>query len=233
MNFALILSGGVGSRMRSDGFPKQYIEVKDKPILLYTLEKFQTCPAIDKLVIVADPTWQEQISAWMAQSGISKFAAFANPGESRQESIFSGLSACMELSQSEADGVIIHDGVRPLVSHGLITACLDALAEYDGSMPVLPVTDTTYLSQDGKHISGLLDRSTLFSGQSPEAFRLHPYYRINQASSKQELAATRGTTEIAYRHNFNIRLIPGEYGNFKLTTPTDLDRFRALLEENK
>lgn len=233
MNIALILSGGVGSRMRSDGFPKQYIEIKDKPILLYTLEKFQTCQAIDKIVIVADPTWQKQIAQWMNASGISKFAAFANPGESRQESIFSGLSACMELSQSENDGVIIHDGVRPRVSHGLITACLDALAEYDGSMPVLPVTDTTYLSQDGKHISGLLDRSTLFSGQAPEAFRLHPYYRINKAATKQELAETRGTTEIAYRHDFNIRLIPGEYGNFKLTTPTDLDRFRALLEENK
>ena len=151
----------------------------------------------------------------------------------RQESIFSGLSVCMAQSQKDDDGVIIHDGVRPLLSHDLITACLDALQDYDGSMPVLPVTDTTYLSQDGKHISGLLDRSTLFSGQAPEAFRLHAYYRINQAATKQELAETRGTTEIAYRHNFNIRLIPGEYGNFKLTTPTDLDRFRAILEETK
>ncbi len=233
MNFALILSGGVGSRMRSDGFPKQYIEVKDKPILLYTLEKFQTCTAIDKIVIVADPTWQTQITAWMELSGISKFSGFASPGESRQESIFSGLSSCMTLSRGEDDGVIIHDGVRPLVSHGLICACLEALTDYDGSMPVLPVTDTTYVSQDGKHISGLLDRSTLFSGQAPEAFRLRPYYRINKEATKQELAETRGTTEIAYRHNFNIRLIPGEYGNFKLTTPTDLDRFRAILEENK
>ena len=233
MNIALILSGGVGSRMRSDGFPKQYIAVNGKPILMYTLEKFQSCPVIDKIVIVADPAWQADIRAWLAQENITKFADFALPGTSRQGSILNGLEVCMTLAAENTDGVIIHDGVRPLVNHALIADCLAALKDHDGCMPVLPVTDTTYMSEDGKHISSLLDRSTLFAGQSPETFRLQPYYEINKNASAEELENTRGTTEIAYKHGMDIRLIPGDYGNFKLTTPTDLDRFRTVLEDKK
>lgn len=234
MNIAIILSGGVGSRMRADGFPKQYIEVNGKPILMYTLEKYQTCPAIDKIVIVADPVWYDDIRNWMTTSSITKFADFAQPGTSRQGSVLNGLQVCAAISTpDEAVNVAVHDGVRPLVSHSMITACLDALNEYDGCMPVLAVTDTTYVSQDGTHISGLLDRSTLFSGQTPEAFRLRPYLQINANASQEELENTRGSTEIAYKHGMKMRLIPGEYSNFKLTTPTDLDRFRAILEETQ
>lgn len=233
MNVALILSGGVGSRMRSDGFPKQYIAVNGKPILMYTLQKFQSSPVIDQIVVVADPTWQSDIRTWLADGHITKFAAFAKPGTSRQGSVYNGLQACATLASAETVNVAIHDGVRPLVSLELIAACLDTLKEYDGCMPVLSVTDTTYVSQDGKHISGLLDRSTLFSGQTPEAFRLQPYLEINKNASAEELENTRGSTEIAYKHGLNIRLIPGEYSNYKLTTPTDLERFRTSLEDAK
>ena len=234
MNIAVILSGGVGSRMRADGFPKQYIPVKEKPVLMYTLEKYQASPAIDKIVIVADPVWHGDIRAWMENAGITKFADFALPGTSRQGSVYNGLKACAALAASEETAnVAIHDGVRPLVSLELIAACMDALGEYDGCMPVLAVTDTTYLSQDGMHIAGLLDRSTLFSGLTPEAFRLWPFLRIHENASEEELENTRGSTEIAYKHGMNMRLIPGEYSNFKLTTPTDLDRFRAILEDTQ
>ncbi len=230
MNIAVILSGGTGSRMRTDGFPKQYIEVNGKPILLYTLEKFDTCPCIDKIIVVADVNWHNAITQWTQQSKLEKFAGFALPGSSRQESIFHGLQACMALSQKDDDCVIIHDGVRPLVSHSLIEACFRELDTYDGCMPVLAVTDTVYYSEDSHTITSLLDRNKLFAGQSPEAFRLKKYYAINEAASPEELANIRGTTEIAYQNGHKISLIPGEYSNFKLTTPTDLDRFKAMLE---
>ena len=84
----------------------------------------------------------------------------------------------MEDSVSENDGVIIHDGVRPLVSEQLIGDCLAALADHEGCMPVLPMKDTIYQSSDGTKIDHLLERSTLFAGQAPEAFRLHPYAKM-------------------------------------------------------
>ena len=175
MNYAIILSGGIGTRMQMGDFPKQYLEVEKKPILLYTLEQFQKSSAVEKIVIVAADAWREKIRGWMEEDGITKFLAFADAGDTRQESIHNGLTVCMEDSVSENDGVIIHDGVRPLVSEQLIGDCLAALADHEGCMPVLPMKDTIYQSSDGTKIDHLLERSTLFAGQAPEAFRLHPH----------------------------------------------------------
>ena len=199
MNYAIILSGGIGTRMQMGDFPKQYLEVEKKPILLYTLEQFQKSSAVEKIVIVAADAWREKIRGWMD-------------------------------SVSENDGVIIHDGVRPLVSEQLIGDCLAALADHEGCMPVLPMKDTIYQSSDGTKIDHLLERSTLFAGQAPEAFRLHPYAKINREASKEELSLTRGTSEIAYRHGMDVAMIPGDERNFKITTRSDLERFCTIVE---
>ncbi len=233
MNFALILSGGVGTRMRMDGFPKQYLEVEGKPILVYTLQVFEACAAVDSVVIVAAEPWRERIRAWADQYGLNKLLAFAPPGDTRQESILNGLNACMAHSRDEADRVVIHDAVRPCVTGELIGRCLAALDEHDGCMPVLPVTDTVYESRDGRVISRLLERSTIFAGQAPEAFRLRPYARINREAPKEELARCRGTSVIACQHGMDVCLIPGDTDNFKITTPTDLDHFRAAMRYKK
>ena len=164
MNYAIILSGGIGTRMQMGDFPKQYLEVEKKPILLYTLEQFQKSSAVEKIVIVAADAWREKIRGWMEEDGITKFLAFADAGVTRQESIHNGLTVCMEDSVSENDGVIIHDGVRPLVSEQLIGDCLAALADHEGCMPVLPMKDTIYQSSDGTKIDHLLERSTLLTG---------------------------------------------------------------------
>lgn len=228
MNYAVILSGGIGTRMRMDGFPKQYIEVNHKPILVYTLEIFEKSLEIDQIVIVAADKWKEKILEWASLYQIHKLFKIVLPGETRQESILNGLEACMETSKGFSDRVIIHDAVRPLVSNNLISACLSALNEYEGCMPVLPVNDTIYQSENGNIISNLLDRNTLFAGQAPEAFRLRTYIEINRNATKEELENTKGTSEIAYKHGLRIGLIPGEDMNFKLTTPADLERFRVI-----
>lgn len=234
MNYAIILSGGIGTRMRSDGFPKQYIEVKNKPVIVYTLLKFQENKTVDEIVIVAAKEWQNKLSEWLVEFKINKFFAFALPGESRQESILNGLGVCNQNKIDENDKVIIHDGVRPLLSDNLITKCFEEINEHDGCMPVLPVNDTVYQSQNGKTISNLLDRNTLFAGQAPEAFKLKKYFEINKNTGKEILEKTKGSSEIAYNNNFDISLIPGEDTNFKLTTPADLQRFKAILVgENK
>lgn len=230
MNFAIILSGGIGSRMRKDGFPKQYIKINNKPILLYTVEKFEKVECIDKIIIVADECWYKEIKGWFEKFNTGfKFSGFAKPGTSRQGSILNGLEKCKEMSTNAFDKVIIHDGVRPCVSKDLIKSCINACDDYDGCMPVIPVTDTTYYSEDGEEITNLLDRNKLFAGQAPEAFKLDKYYKINKSVSCEEIENTKGTTEIAYKHGLKIRLIPGDYANFKLTVPTDLDRFKTVL----
>lgn len=229
MNYAVILSGGVGTRMRTDGFPKQYLQVQGKPILFYPLETFDKNEFVDKIIIVANTVWQEDILRWLKQYGIQKFDRFAQPGDSRQGSILNGLLACMETSVSPEDKVIIHDGVRPLVSSPLISECFRQLEHHDGCMPVIPINDTVYQSFDHQSISALLDRSTLFKGQSPESFHLWAFTELNRSVSPEELNATRGTSEIAFRHNMDVSLIPGEDTNFKLTTPADMAQFESIV----
>lgn len=231
MNFSIILSGGVGTRMKLGDFPKQYVEINSKPILVYTLEKFQISNDIDHIIIVAADTWKDKILEWKEKYNFTKILSIAKPGDTRQESILSGLEECIKNSISKDDKCIIHDGVRPLVRLDTINECMNKLNEFDGCMPVLGVNDTIYQSDNGQCISSLLDRNTLFAGQSPEAFVLHKYYEINKNASKDELSNTRGSSEIAFKNNLKVAMIEGDEFNFKLTTPSDMERFRMIIGE--
>ena len=220
MKYAIILSGGVGSRFGSD-MPKQYISVKDKPIILYTIEKFCAVEEIDEIVIVAAEQWHDQILRWLQPRAENKIFKFAVAGSSRQGSILNGLKVCAESGIGNDDTVLIHDAVRPLVSVKLIKECLDALKTGEGVMPVLPVVDTIYVSGNGREVTDLLNRDTLFAGQAPEGYNLKKYYELNVNCS----------SELAYMGNMKVKLVEGEIGNFKITTPSDLTKFERFLEQ--
>lgn len=227
MNFAIILSGGVGSRFGAK-MPKQYLTVKDKPILIYTLEKFSQISDIDCIIVVAAEQWQPKIEEWINKYKIDTTFRFAKSGGTRQESILNGLKECN--SCSESDNVIIHDAVRPLVSRKIIEQCLDVLDNADAVMPVIAVQDTIYVSGDRKIVTGLLNRDTLFAGQAPEGYKLTKYLEINNNLNKEELGKIRGSSELAFKGGLKVQLIDGDIGNFKITTPQDLERFKQILD---
>lgn len=228
-NTALVLAGGVGSRMNMGSFPKQYLTVKDRPVLDYCLTTFQKTAAVDKIVIVADPSWREFIDGWIEKSKITKFVGYAAPGETRQLSIFNGLLV-IEQEVADCENVIIHDSARPLISEGLITACFRELESAEGVMPVLPVKDTCYQSMDGKTISSFIPRSQLFAGQAPEAFRLKPYLELHRTLSREALLEISGSSELAYKYGMKVAMIPGEERNFKITTQDDLKLLEKYLQ---
>lgn len=233
-NVALVLAGGVGSRMNMGSFPKQYLMVNDRPVLDYCLRTFQNTDAVDKIVIVADSSWREFIGGWLKESKITKFAGYADPGETRQMSIFNGLLV-IDQEIPDAENAIIHDSARPLISKELIEACFRELQDADGVMPVLPVKDTCYQSMDGKSISGFIPRSQLFAGQAPEAFRLKPYLELHRTLPRDVLLEISGSSELAYKYGLKVTMIPGEERNFKITTQDDLKLLEQYLnsEETK
>lgn len=225
MATAIILSGGTGTRLGGE-IPKQYLSVAGKPIIMHGLDIFEQHPQVDCIVIVAALEWQGVLTEQLHAANISKFRSFAEAGRTRQHSIWNGLQTAKQLGTRDEDGVIIHDAARPCVSSRLIDDCISALEEADGALPVIPVKDTLYLSHSGGHIDGLLNRDEIFAGQAPESFNFGKYYAIHAASTDEQLAATRGSCEIAHRHGMSIKLIPGDEHNYKITTKVDLEKFQ-------
>lgn len=241
---ALLLSGGTGTRMGIDT-PKQYIEVKDRPIIFYCLQTLLSHEKIDAVQIVADEMWRKTILGCMEHlhdnahdgaisekrdRGINKFRGFSAPGENRQLSILNGLEDIRKYAE-EPDIVLIHDAARPLLSERQITDCLEAVAGHDGVLPVLPMKDTVYYSEDGISVSSLLERARIFAGQAPEAFVLGKYYEANKKLLPDPILQINGSTEPAVMAGLDIAMISGDEGNFKITTKADLERFREKIED--
>ena len=230
MTFAIILSGGTGTRMGLD-LPKQYLEFRGKPVISYSLSTFDRHPLIDRIIIVADRQWRSETDKWLDDFGIKKFAGYADPGETRQYSIINGLKEIEHLGG--ADKVIIHDAARPLVSEELITSCLENLDGCDGVMPVLPAKDTFYLLNEQGMASKLLPRSLLAAGQAPETFDYVKYFEANMSLSRDEILKINGSSELALKCGLTVKTVPGDERNIKITTPNDLTLLEAYMEEEK
>ena len=154
MNIALILSGGTGVRL-GNNIPKQYIEVGGTPIISYCLQVFAGHRQIDAIHIVADGDWHTRIMDLVTELGAeSKFRGFSGPGVNRQLSILNGLEDIRKYAGGE-DVVLIHDAARPLLKDRQIDNCLSGIVGHDGVMPVLPMKDTVYYSEDAAAVTRL------------------------------------------------------------------------------
>lgn len=240
MNIALILSGGTGLRVGSS-IPKQYIEVGGKPVITYCLKALYGHEAVDAIWVVAESEWQGKILSWLKMYGLEgSIKGFSLPGQNRQLSILNGLEDISAWAHAD-DVVMIHDAARPCLSELMISDCYNSIKGHDGVLPVLPMKDTVYLSEDGKGVSSLLDRKKIFAGQAPEVFVLGKYLEANRLLLEKEVVLEDGTrqsailsingsTEPAILAGLDVVMIPGDERNFKITTKEDLERFRKLVE---
>lgn len=232
MVIALIMSGGNGTRLGAD-IPKQYIEVYNRPVISYCIERISCHEGIDGIQIAAASQWHDTIRECMKQYDICrKFRGFSAPGENRQLSIYNGLADIRRYAD-DSDIVLVHDAARPLLSNQMITDCLNAVQGHDGVVPVLPMKDTVYQSLNGKRINALVKRSEIYAGQAPEAFKIGAYYEANKRLYPDKILEINGSTEPAVMAGMDIVMIPGDEGNFKITTREDLERFREILKENR
>lgn len=231
MNVALLLSGGRGSRIGSE-IPKQYIEVNGVPIIYYALKTLMLHEMIDAVQVVAEAEYETMIhdvvSRIASECGHEdlalRFKGISVPGENRQLSILNGLKDIRKYA-SDADTVLIHDAARPCLSAELINECYEAIIGHEGVLPVLPMKDTVYYSNNGQRVSTLLERNKIFAGQAPELFLIGKYYDANQDLLPDKILDVKGSTEPAIMAGMDVVMIPGDEANYKITTKADLDRF--------
>ena len=224
MNIALILSGGAGTRLGA-GTPKQYLRCGGKMLVSWTLNRVWQSGAVDVVQIAAEEAWRARI---LEEAPTGLVPRFSWPGETRQATIRNALRD-IAARAAPTDAVLVHDAVRPFVSAGLIARCFAALPGHDGVMPVLPMTDTVYYSASGAQAEELLERSRIYAGQAPEAFRLGPYLEANESLPPDVFSRINGASEPALLAGLDVVMIPGEQGNFKVTTREDWARCQELL----
>lgn len=226
MNIAIILAGGVGSRVKSD-IPKQFVELSGKMMIIHSMEPFGESMLVNNIQIVADSSYREMIEDALTDEPLisEKVLGFSDPGENRQLSIYNALKDIEKMGLGDmVDGVIIHDAARPFVMRETIEECLLSLDKHDGVMPVLPMNDTVYFSRTGERVDELLNRNTIFAGQAPEAFRFHKYLKANEDLLPDKILMIKGSTEPAIMAGMDVAMIPGDQRNFKVTTDVDLER---------
>jgi 2-C-methyl-D-erythritol 4-phosphate cytidylyltransferase len=229
MNIALIIAGGTGKRTQQE-IPKQFINVYDKPVLLYTLEGFQTHPDIHAIELVCLNGWQEIVTAYARQFNISKLQRITIGGETGQESIRNGVYDLYEHAK-EDDIVIIHDGIRPIIDTAVVSDCISVCKEYGNAVSSLPYNEQIFKTTDGLTTTEYVPRETLRRVQTPQAYTLGKLYQSYKKAFEEKI----GIYGSSYTNTMMVELgetlyfAAGSDKNIKITTADDIELFKALL----
>jgi 2-C-methyl-D-erythritol 4-phosphate cytidylyltransferase len=220
---AIIVAAGRGTRM-GPNVDKLFLEVAGRPVIAHTWAQFDASPAIDDIILVVRAGTEEAFREIAETAGFKKAYRFANGGAERQDSVWNGLQAL----SAGASIVAIHDGARPCASLDLIAATIEAAADIGAAVAAQRVTDTIKESEDGVAISRTVDRSKLWSVQTPQAFRTEVIRKAIAAARDQGSKLTDDTAACELIGQ-PVRLVEGLEANPKVTTPADLPVIGALL----
>lgn len=226
-NYALILASGTGSRT-GQAIPKQFITVNDKPIFIYTLEKFQNCKEIDGIVIVCLKGWEDFVKSYCQQYGIAKVIDIVVGANDRLHSIFNGIE-CLQ-NCNDSDIIIEHDAIRPCVTEEIIVDSINTAKKHDISVSFTPEVDTIYISKDSQSTTEEFNRNILVRGHTPVSFKLQFATKLIQQYKSFPVDNAGGciaTLALALGHS--VYGSNGNSKNFKITTKEDLEIFKGLI----
>lgn len=233
MNVAIIIAGGIGSRMGQE-IPKQFINVGEKPVIVYTLEAFQEHPLVDAIEVVCLDGWEQVLRAYARQYKIDKLMWVVKGGASGQESIRNGVYN-FEGVLAEDDICIVHDGVRPMLDPEVITDVVRVAKERGNAVTSMPYNEQIFLvdEKDSATTTQYIPRETLRRVSTPQA------YRFGLLDSKYHEAFEKGvgidgsnyTNTMMVQLGVKLNFAAGSDRNIKLTTPENLEFFRAWAAE--
>lgn len=227
MNIALIIAGGVGNRMNQD-IPKQFLNVYDKPVIIYTLEAFQQHPNIDAIEVVCIEGWEEILKAYCKQFNITKLDHVVQGGLNGQDSIRNGIMD-IKTRYSDDDIVLVHDAIRPMVSADIISDCIRVCAEEGNAISVIPCTASMLKTADGVSSEEQIPRDNLKITQTPQAASLGNLVWAHGEALKRGITNSVATCTMFIELGEKLYFSLGSEKNLKLTTPDDMEIFKSLL----
>ena len=231
-NIALVIAGGVGARMHQD-IPKQFINVNDRPIIIYTLLAFQNHPNIDAIEVVCLDGWHDILRAYCKQFGITKLENIVSGGKTGQDSIRNGLYDIAKRYKDDDDIVLIHDSIRPMVSQEIISDNIRVCREFGNATTVIPCTSVMLKTEDSIVSEGQVPRENLKITQTPQAFFLNELLTVHAEAIKKDLLPSIASCALYIEMGKEVYLSKGSEKNIKITTSEDIEIFSALLKSIK
>ncbi|MFG6333281.1 MAG: 2-C-methyl-D-erythritol 4-phosphate cytidylyltransferase [Lachnospiraceae bacterium] len=228
---ALIIAGGSGQRMHQD-IPKQFLNVYDKPVIIYTLEAFQRHPCIDGIVVVCVEGWIQILEAYCRQFGITKLESIVPGGENGQDSIRAGVGDIASRHEP-VDLVLIHDAIRPLVSEEIISDCIRVARQYGNAVSVVPCTSAMLCTRDGESSDEQISRDNLKVTQTPQCASVETLVKAHREALERGITNTVATCTLFIELGRRLHFSLGSEKNIKLTSVDDLEIFEALLNARK
>jgi 2-C-methyl-D-erythritol 4-phosphate cytidylyltransferase len=231
MNYALIFAGGYGTRMNAKAKPKQFLELNGKAIIIHTIEFFEDHPDIDAIVVVCIDQWIEYLQQLLKRHGITKVNWVVPGGATGQQSIYNGLKVLAAHCESPKTSVVlIHDGVRPLITPQLISANIVSVYQFGSAVTITPATETVVQTNDAGQIAGITDRAAAHMARAPQSFYLQDVVDAHlKAISENNLNMTDSTC-LMQHYGYTLHTVEGPVENIKITTPLDYYLFRAIYE---
>ncbi len=228
---AIIIAGGSGQRMGQD-IPKQFLNVGEKPVIMYTLDIFQKHCDIDGIIVVCIDGWHEILRSYVKQYKIDKLKAIVTGGATGQESIKNGLKEATRF-YSDEDIVLIHDAVRPMVSNKIISDVIKVCEEKGNATAVIPCTTVVLKKDNDIYSDEIVDREHLYLTQTPQAFILGEILDAHKEAENKGIKNSVASCSLYITLGKNIYYSLGDETNIKLTRPGDIQIFKALLNTEK
>ncbi len=230
MNIGIIFAGGVGTRMHTKEKPKQFLELYNKPIIIHTIEHFEKNNEIDAIIVSCVKEWIDYLSNILYKFRIEKVKKIVEGGSSGQLSIYNGLKAAKVLTGNEKSIVLIHDGVRPLISSELLSQNIACVKKFGNAITSGIVKETIVIVDEKLNVEQVPARVNSRVAKAPQSFWLDDILSVHEQALKDGLRDSIDSCTLMKQYGKKLHMIDGPYENIKITTPDDFYTMRALLE---
>ncbi len=230
MNVAVIFAGGTGTRMDLKDKPKQFLMVHGKPIIVHTIEIFNSHPQIDGIIVVCLENWITYMEELQYRYRLDKIVQIVPGGETGQLSIYNGLVAAEQCYEKEKTIVLIHDGVRPIITHDLISANIETVKMYGSSITCSKANETFVVLDSNNEVNRIPERKISRCAKAPQSFWLKDILEMHKRALSEGINDMIDSCTLMNYYGMKLAITECGTDNIKITTPDDFYIFRALYD---